>query len=161
MSSGRAQRQLHEQRHSRAKPDEQKVRRDGKFFTRSSGGHGESALVGDRRRHNADTPLRQQRNFCMVVGVKPTSVHELRHEIDAVDTQILELLHRRLELVFQVGDIKRENGVRVYDPERERQMLARLADAARPPMNGETVRRIFERIIDEFRAQEKHHIQEV
>lgn len=105
--------------------------------------------------------MRQQRNFCMVARVKPTSVPELRQEIDAVDTQILELLHRRLELVFQVGEIKREHGVRVYDPERERQMLARLAEAARPPMNGETVRRIFERIIDEFRAQEKHHIQEV
>lgn len=97
----------------------------------------------------------------MVAGVKSLSVSELRHEIDAVDTQILSLLQRRLELVFKVGEVKRENGVKVYDPERERQMLARLSSLATPPLSPDTVRRIFERIIDEFRSQEKHHIQEL
>lgn len=97
----------------------------------------------------------------MVARVKSLSVSELRHEIDAVDTQILSLLQRRLELVFKVGEVKRENGVKVYDPERERQMLARLSDLAAPPLSPDTVRRIFERIIDEFRSQEKHHIQEL
>jgi chorismate mutase-like protein len=97
----------------------------------------------------------------MVARVKSLSVSELRHEIDAVDAQILALLHRRLELVFKVGEIKREKGVKVYDPEREREMLARLASLTNPPMSGEMVRRIFERIIDEFRSQEKHHIQEL
>jgi chorismate mutase-like protein len=97
----------------------------------------------------------------MFANVKSLSVSELRHEIDAVDTQILSLLQRRLELVFKVGEVKRENGVKVYDPERERQMLARLSDLAAPPLSPDTVRRIFERIIDEFRSQEKHHIQEL
>jgi chorismate mutase-like protein len=86
---------------------------------------------------------------------------ELRNEIDAVDSQILSLLHQRLELVYKVGEIKSAHGVKVYDPERERLMLAKLGGLAKPPMSGDMVRRIFERIIDEFRSQEKHHIQEL
>lgn len=85
---------------------------------------------------------------------------ELREQIDAVDSQILSLLHRRLELVFKVGEIKGAHGVKVYDPERERLMLAKLGSLAKPPMSEDMVRRIFERIIDEFRSQEKHHIHE-
>jgi chorismate mutase-like protein len=86
---------------------------------------------------------------------------ELRHEIDAVDSQILSLLQRRLELVYKVGEIKSAHGVKVYDPERERLMLAKLGGLAKEPMSADMVRRIFERIIDEFRSQEKHHIQEL
>lgn len=85
---------------------------------------------------------------------------DLRDEIDAVDSQILSLLHRRLELVYRVGEIKSAHGVKVYDPERERLMLNKLASLAKPPISGDMVRRIFERIIDEFRSQEQHHIHE-
>lgn len=86
---------------------------------------------------------------------------ELRDEIDAVDSQILGLLQRRLELVYKVGEIKSAHGVKVYDPERERLMLTKLSGLAKAPMSGDMARRIFERIIDEFRSQEKHHIQEL
>ncbi|HET9960016.1 MAG TPA: chorismate mutase, partial [Polyangiaceae bacterium] len=106
-------------------------------------------------------PLRQGRNPGKVAGVNLPGLSELRQEIDAVDSQILSLLHRRLELVYKVGEIKSVHGVKVYDPERERLMLARLGSMAKPPMAPDTVRRIFERIIDEFRSQEKHHIQEL
>lgn len=83
---------------------------------------------------------------------------DLREQIDAIDQQILQLVRRRLKLVLRVGEIKRAHGVRVYDPERERLMLDELARAAEPPLTPETIRRIFERIIDESRSQEQHHV---
>lgn len=85
---------------------------------------------------------------------------DLREQIDAIDQQIVQLVRRRLELVLKVGEIKRVHGVRVYDPERERRILEELARAAQPPLKPETVRRIFERIIDESRSQEQHHVRE-
>ncbi len=84
----------------------------------------------------------------------------LRDQIDTIDQQILQLVRRRLELVLKVGEIKRDHGVRVYDPERERLMLDQLARSAEPPLTPETIRRIFERIIDESRSQEQHHVRE-
>jgi chorismate mutase len=86
-------------------------------------------------------------------------IDDLRREIDEIDRQILDLLAARVRVVLAVGDYKRRNGVAVYDPERERNLLARLASLAPEPLDGDTVRRIFERLIDESRRLEQHHVQ--
>lgn len=83
---------------------------------------------------------------------------ELRRGIDAVDQQILKLLHERVRLVMQVGEYKRERGIPVYDPARERALLDRLCKAAEPPLDADTIRRIFERLVDESRRIEQHHV---
>ncbi|MFZ5895995.1 MAG: chorismate mutase [Myxococcota bacterium] len=84
----------------------------------------------------------------------------LRKAIDQVDRRILDLLEERVRLVLAVGDYKRKNSLPVYDPERERSLLERLSGAARPPLDGDTVRRVFERLIDESRRIEQHHVQQ-
>jgi chorismate mutase len=94
----------------------------------------------------------------MPLVTSPLDLDELRRDIDAVDQQILKLLHERARLVLQVGEYKRERAMQVYDPARERSLLDRLGGAARPPLNEGVVRRIFERIVDEFRRMEQHHI---
>jgi chorismate mutase len=83
---------------------------------------------------------------------------ELRRGIDAVDQQILKLLHERVRLVMAVGEYKRERGIAVYDPNRERDLLDRLCKSAEPPLDAETIRRIFERLVDESRRIEQHHV---
>jgi chorismate mutase len=88
-----------------------------------------------------------------------SEIDDLRRAIDEIDRQILELLAARVRVVLAVGDYKRRNGVAVYDPERERNLLARLASLAPEPLDGDTVRRIFERLIDESRRLEQHHVQ--
>ncbi|MEN9579567.1 MAG: hypothetical protein RJA70_2576 [Pseudomonadota bacterium] len=89
----------------------------------------------------------------IVPGLEP-----LRAAIDSIDQQILRLLTQRIELVLQVGEAKRQHAAPVYDPERERSVLARLAAAAEPPLQPDRARRIFERIIDECRSQEQQHV---
>lgn len=84
----------------------------------------------------------------------------LRIAIDTVDRSILELVAERVRLVLRVGDYKRQNGLPVYDPERERSLLDRLASGAPQPLDGDTVRRVFERLIDESRRIEQHHVQQ-
>jgi chorismate mutase len=82
----------------------------------------------------------------------------LRRAIDEIDHQILELVAQRVRLVLSVGDYKRRNALPVYDPERERKVLERLARAAPHPLDPETVRRIFERLVDESRRLEQKHV---
>jgi chorismate mutase len=82
-------------------------------------------------------------------------IRHLRESIDAVDQQILALLAERLRLVLQVGEVKRINNIDVYDPERERVMLERIARGAPPPLDGNTARRIFEYVIREYRGAEQ------
>jgi chorismate mutase len=83
----------------------------------------------------------------------------LRIAIDELDRRILELVAERVRVVLAVGEYKRERGLAVYDPERERRMLERLSSSAPSPLDGDTVRRIFERLIDESRRIEQHHVQ--
>lgn len=80
---------------------------------------------------------------------------ELRRQIDQVDSRLLELIHERVRLVLQVGTYKARHGLAVYDPERERRLLERLTALAQPPLEPDTVRRIFERLIDESRNLEQ------
>ncbi len=82
----------------------------------------------------------------------------LRADIDAIDNRLLELLAERVQKVLAVGDVKRERGLLVYDPDRERRVIERLAAAAPAPLRGDMVRRVFERVIDESRRAEQHHV---
>jgi chorismate mutase len=93
-----------------------------------------------------------------MTDVTVPELQTLRAAIDEVDREILDLLAERVRLVLAVGDVKRERNMPVYDPERERQVLDRLAASAPPPLDGTTVRRIFERLIDEARRLEQAHM---
>lgn len=87
------------------------------------------------------------------------SLEALRNAIDEIDQRLLALLAERVRVVLAVGDYKREHGLPIYDPERERSMLDRLAQSAPRPLDADTVRRVFERLIDESRRIEQHHTQ--
>ncbi len=54
-------------------------------------------------------------------------MNKLRQAIDVVDDQLLDLLLKRQELASQLGDIKREKGLPIYDQVREESILARLS----------------------------------
>jgi chorismate mutase len=90
------------------------------------------------------------------VSVDP-ELEALREAIDRIDQQILELVAERVRVVLAVGDYKRKKGLPIYDPERERKVLERLSRLAGSKLDPETVRRIFERLIDESRRLEQHH----
>lgn len=81
----------------------------------------------------------------------------LRKAIDAVDSRLLELMAERIRLVLAVGAYKAKHDLPIYDPERERQLLERLTRSPPEPLEPDTVRRIFERLIDESRTLEQRH----
>jgi chorismate mutase len=93
-----------------------------------------------------------------VLVLEDSALEALREQIDGIDRRILELVADRMRLVLQVGDYKREHALAVYDPERERRVLESLARSAPEPLNAESVKRIFERLIDVSRYLEQHHI---
>lgn len=86
------------------------------------------------------------------------SIEELRSRIDVIDEQLVRLLNVRVACAVEVGRLKHEAGVPVYQPEREAHVLARVKDSATAlagPLSAEAVVRIFERVIDEARRAER------
>ena len=77
---------------------------------------------------------------------------EYRFLIDEVDRRIVALLNERTLVVHNIGRVKREAQLPIYEPRREDQVFANITGANRGPLTPEAVRRIFERIIDEMRT---------
>lgn len=80
-----------------------------------------------------------------------------RDRIDALDREILRLLNERLSCAHEIGRIKQTVGLPVYVPSREEDVLNNVTASNTGPMGNASVRRLFERIIDETRSSERHH----
>ena len=87
-----------------------------------------------------------------------TNIEELRGRIDAIDEQLVRLLNVRVACAVEVGRLKHEAGLPIYQPEREAQVLNSVRKTATElagPLTAEALVRIFERIIDEARRAER------
>ena len=80
---------------------------------------------------------------------------EWRERINELDRQLVDLLNARTRIVEQIGRIKRECGMRIYEPQREEEVLRNIEEHNAGPMDGDAARRIFERIIDEMRTLQR------
>jgi chorismate mutase len=78
-------------------------------------------------------------------------LEEYRVLIDDVDRRIVELLNERTQVVEEIGRVKRESELPIYEPKREEQVFANITGSNGGPMSSDALRRIFERIIDEMR----------
>ncbi|GGB97062.1 chorismate mutase [Oxalicibacterium flavum] len=79
----------------------------------------------------------------------------LRQQIDAIDTQILDLLNQRARVAQQVGHVKAETDAPVFRPEREAQVLRSVAERNPGPMLSPDVQTVFREIMSACRALEK------
>lgn len=82
------------------------------------------------------------------------SLQDLRRQIDELDSQILELLSKRAEVVQEVGHSKGRTATQYFSPERERQIFERLTGENPGPLPIEAVRAIYREIISASRALE-------
>jgi chorismate mutase-like protein len=83
----------------------------------------------------------------------------LRDDIDRVDEVLVRLLNERARVACEIGKLKKELGLEVYQPEREKQVLAHVRGIAKEgPLGSDAIARLFERIIDEARRLERRVI---
>jgi len=80
---------------------------------------------------------------------------ELRRDIDSVDRQIVELLNRRASLAQHVGEVKKLVDAPVYRPEREAQIIAKLAALNGGPLPLAGIEAIYREIISACRELER------
>src|SRR5712675_1929517 len=84
------------------------------------------------------------------------TLDDLRKDIDRIDEVLVRLLNERARVACEVGRLKKEEGIAVYQPDREKQVLAHVRGiASEGPLGPEAISRLFERIIDEARRLER------
>lgn len=89
-------------------------------------------------------------------AVERLSAH--RKEIDHIDRQILHWLNERTKVVEQIGRVKQEVTMPIYEPKREDEVYRNITESNGGPMPQDAVRRVFERIIDEMRSVQRNRM---
>ncbi len=62
------------------------------------------------------------------------SLEELRHKIDRIDLQLVELLNERARVVVEIGKHKNKTAKPVYAPDREKQVFEKISGANKGPL---------------------------
>jgi len=83
-----------------------------------------------------------------------------RERIDEIDRRLVELLNERTSIVEEIGRVKRDARLAIYEPKRESQVFDNITSHNAGPLTGDGVKRIFERIIDEMRRIQKDRMEE-
>ncbi len=82
------------------------------------------------------------------------TLDEIRVQIDAIDSQLLELLSQRADLVHEVGVVKKRDGLQIYAPERESALLKKLVTMNQGRLPERSIHAIFREIMSAALALE-------
>jgi len=83
-----------------------------------------------------------------------------RERIDEIDRRLVQLLNERTSIVEEIGRVKRDAKLAIYEPKRESQVFDNITSHNGGPLTADGVKRIFERIIDEMRRVQKDRMAE-
>jgi chorismate mutase len=80
---------------------------------------------------------------------------DLRRRIDEIDRKLVELLNERSKCALEIGKLKQQASLPLYQPDREKEVLDNAEQNNKGPLTDAAIRRLFERIIDEARSAER------
>jgi len=83
------------------------------------------------------------------------NIADWRRKMDEIDKQLVELLNERCRCALEIGHLKLEAKIPLYQPAREKEVLDNAEGNNRGPLSHDAIRRLFERIIDEARSAER------
>ncbi len=84
----------------------------------------------------------------------PNSILNVRDKIDTIDNQILDLLKQRIQLARDIGKLKDDVNRAKWDPQREREIYARLLEKNDNVFPESALRSIFHEIITTCRLSQ-------
>jgi chorismate mutase len=78
-------------------------------------------------------------------------IADWRGQIDELDQQLVRLINQRAECALEIGRLKRNSAMPVYEPDRERIIFENIARNNAGPLSNIQLRQIFERLVDVMR----------
>jgi chorismate mutase-like protein len=82
-------------------------------------------------------------------------IADWRKKIDELDRRLVELLSERAQAAVEIGRLKRDTNLPIYEPERERIVFENVQKMNPGPLPSRELVRIFERIMDVMRNIQK------
>ncbi len=81
-----------------------------------------------------------------------------RQKIDEIDRKLVELLSQRAQAAHEIGKLKRDAALPIYEPDRERTVFAHATEINKGPLTDKDLLRIYERIMDVMRQIQREEI---
>jgi chorismate mutase len=85
-------------------------------------------------------------------------IADWRKKIDELDRRLVELLSERAQAAQEIGRLKRNTSMPIYEPDRERTVFSNVQKLNRGPLPDRDLLGIFERIMDVMRNIQKDEI---
>jgi chorismate mutase len=85
-------------------------------------------------------------------------IEDWRRKIDELDRQLVALLSERARAAVEIGALKRNTSLPIYEPDRERVVFENVQRLNGGPLPGREMVRIYERIMDVMRNIQKEGI---
>ena len=85
-------------------------------------------------------------------------IADWRRKIDEIDRKLVELLSQRAQAAHEIGKLKRDARMPIYEPDRERTVFETARKANHGPLPDRDLQRIYERIMDVMRQIQREEI---
>ena len=78
-------------------------------------------------------------------------IADWRKKIDELDRQLVQLLNQRADCAHEIGKLKRNSAMPIYEPNREKIIFENIARNNPGPLSDMQLRQVYERLIDVMR----------
>jgi chorismate mutase len=85
-------------------------------------------------------------------------IADWRRKIDELDRRLVELLNERARAAQEIGKLKRNTKLPIYEPDREKIIFENVCKTNQGPLPNSELRQVYERIIDVMRNIQKVQI---
>jgi len=82
-------------------------------------------------------------------------ISDWRDKIDELDRQLVDLLNERASAAQQIGLLKRDSQLPIYEPDREKKVFDNVKSHNRGPLPERDLMQLYERIIDVMRKLQR------
>jgi chorismate mutase-like protein len=86
------------------------------------------------------------------------SIADWRKKIDELDRRLVDLINERARCAQEIGRLKRNTQMPIYEPDRERTIFENVHRINQGPLPDRELTRIFERLIDVMRKLQEYEI---
>ena len=85
-------------------------------------------------------------------------IADWRKKIDELDLKLVELINQRAAAAREIGKLKNDTNLPIYEPDREKRILENVKRANNGPLPDSEIQHVFERIIDVMRKLQQQEI---
>ena len=91
-------------------------------------------------------------------AAKAMDIVEWRKKIDELDRRLVGLINERAQCAREIGKLKRNSSMPIYEPDRERIIYENISRMNPGPLSNIHLRQIFERLIDVMRQVQHEEV---